>query len=278
MQTTVVVVLSALVAMANAQCGITPIPPDETRIVGGKNAVPFSWPWQGMMCMTATTGGACNLRCGSSVIDNSWILSAAHCVDGYTGQPTRFHIVVGTYNTGVTESGQVTAQVAQIYMHPNYKSPRPMSNDVALLRLSSPLTYTNHIRPVCLPTNIDDLLVANKNVFVTGWGTTSSGGSVSATLRQVIVPTVTNTQCTNQYGSSQIDTTMICAGIVGKDSCQGDSGGPMVVKRANGRWYQGGVVSWGQGCALASHAGVYARTSTQCNWIATTVGKTICVA
>jgi len=262
--------------MANAQCGITPIPPDETRIVGGHPAKPYSWPWQGMMCMTSATGGDCNLRCGASIIDNSWILSAAHCVDGYTTQASRFHIKVGTYDYTATEAGSVTAQVSHIYMHPSYKSPRPMSNDVALLRLSSPLTYNDHIRPVCLPSNIDDLLVTGKNVFVTGWGATSQGGSVSKGLRQVIVPTVSVATCTSQYGTSQIGGTMMCAGKAGFDSCQGDSGGPLVVKRADGKWYQGGVVSWGQGCALANYAGVYARTSVQCSWIAGHVGKTLC--
>jgi secreted trypsin-like serine protease len=261
--------------MANAQCGITPVPPNEQRIVGGTNAIPYSWPWQGMMCMTATTGGACNLRCGSSVIDNSWILSAAHCVDGYTTQASRFQIVVGTYDTRITEDGQLTAQVAQIYMHPQYSS-RTLTNDVALLQLSSPLVYTDHIQPVCLPSNIDDLLVAGQSVFVTGWGSTSSGGSVSPTLRQVIVPTLTPDQCQAQYGAGNIDGTMLCAGVGGKDSCQGDSGGPLVVKRRDGFWYQGGVVSWGQGCALPNYAGVYARVSVQCDWIASIVGRQMC--
>jgi len=276
METTVVVVLSALVAMANAQCGITPIPPSEQKIVGGAPATPYSWPWQGMMCMT-TTPSNCALRCGSSLIDNSWILTAAHCVDGYTTQPTRFYIQLGSFDNRQMEAGEVQVQVAQIFMHPQYNA-RTQTNDVALMRLSSPVTYTNHIRPVCLPTTVDEFLVAGKGVFVTGWGTTSSGGSTSPTLRQVIVPTITMAQCRSNYGASNIDDTMICAGQSGKDSCQGDSGGPLVVKRANGRWYQGGVVSWGQGCALANYPGVYARVSAQCAWIQQTVGKAICVA
>lgn len=49
-------------------------------------------------------------------------------------------------------------------------------------------------------------------------------------------------------------------------SLKGDSGGPLVSKQ-NGRWILGGVVSFGQGCALADFPGVYARVSEYQAWI-----------
>jgi len=282
----VVVALLALVAVAYGQgCGTTPVAPDETRIVGGHTAVPYSWPWQIEMCFTAQTngGGACNLRCGGTVISPDWILSASHCVDGYVTATQRFKIKAGIYQYASTnEAGMVTVNVDRIVMHPQYNRPKELAHDMALLHLATPLTYTNHIQPVCLPANSAAEVggnVGGTSLIVTGWGTTSEGGSVSSQLRQVVVPSLTDAACNRQYNRNELDTTtMFCAGVGGKDSCQGDSGGPIVLKRVNGRWYQPGIVSWGYGCAEAGHAGVYAKVSSMCDFITSTTGSSLCIA
>jgi len=275
---TTVILLSAVVAFAAAQipCGNTPIPPNESRIVGGQPAKPYSWPWQAEMCMSSTLGGACALRCGATIIDPNWIMCASHCVDGYQTKPHRFHLKVGTYDYHSTnESGEVVTNVTQIIMHPQYHTPNEYSHDMSLLRLSQPLAFTDHIQPVCLPLDETDLLVEGTPMYVTGWGATSEGGPVSSQLRQVVVPSLNMSHCEKEY-PKQVDDTMICAGRKGVDSCQGDSGGPLVTKHSDGRWFQAGIVSWGQGCAENGHAGVYARVSSMCDFVKTTLGKTVC--
>merc|ERR1711956_17065 len=90
----------------------------------------------------------------------------------------------------------------------------------------------------------------------------------------VRVPAITNAACNNDYGGSITDS-MICAGypgVGGKDACQGDSGGPFVCNDG-GKAVIAGVVSWGNGCALADYPGVYARTTYVLEWIKSQMGS-----
>ena len=83
------------------------------------------------------------------------------------------------------------------------------------------------------------------------------------------VPIVSNDTCNSAEAySGKISTTEICAGIKegGKDSCQGDSGGPLVIND-NVEFVQAGVVSWGEGCAVANKYGVYARVNAFNAWV-----------
>ena len=95
-----------------------------------------------------------------------------------------------------------------------------------------------------------------------------SGGSTPEGLKFVRVPAITNAACNIDYGGSITDS-MICGGypgVGGKDACQGDSGGPFVCNDG-GKAVIAGVVSWGNGCAWATHPGVYARTTYVLDWI-----------
>merc|ERR1711978_46903 len=84
---------------------------------------------------------------------------------------------------------------------------------------------------------------------------------------EVEVDIVQNSDCNDSY-NGDIATNMLCAARKGKDSCQGDSGGPLIVKGSDASGdIQVGVVSWGNGCADREYPGVYARVSSQIDWI-----------
>ena len=63
--------------------------------------------------------------------------------------------------------------------------PSVVDNDIALLRLTAPITFSDNISPVCV--NFNDDPTESQPVSVTGWGTLSSGGSSSNTLQEVQV-------------------------------------------------------------------------------------------
>ncbi|XP_041868065.1 serine protease 27-like isoform X2 [Melanotaenia boesemani] len=239
-------------------CGTAPLNTHiSTKIVGGTNAVAGAWPWQ----VSLQDSGS--HFCGGSLINNQWVLTAAHC---FTSTPAILRVYLGADSLQGTNPNAVSRSVSQIIVHPNYNSDTN-DNDVTLLKLSTAVTFTNYIRPVCLAAE-GSIFEGGQASWVTGWGAISSGVLLPSpkTLQEVEIPIVTNTQCNAAYKS--ITSNMICSGLTqgGKDSCQGDSGGPMVSLNDT-RWVQSGVVSFGKGCAEAGFPGVYARVSQYQPWI-----------
>jgi Trypsin len=57
----------------------------------------------------------------------------------------------------------------------------------------------------------------------------------------------------------------------GIDSCQGDSGGPIVFKKSSTEHTHVGVVSWGDGCAVAGFPGIYSNVGFVNPWIKSVV-------
>ncbi|XP_055006504.1 LOW QUALITY PROTEIN: serine protease 27-like [Boleophthalmus pectinirostris] len=241
----------------NQVCGITPL---NTRIVGGKDAPAGSWPWQVSLQRFGRH------ICGGSLINREWIMSAAHCFS--STNTFGWEVSLGRENLQGTNPNEFSKSVSTIILHPNYDS-FTSDNDIALLRLSSAVTFTDYIRPVCLAA-AHSVFNSGTDSWVTGWGTVREGEPLPfpQTLQEVEVPVVGNRQCNCLNGVGTITDNMICAGLFGggKDSCQGDSGGPMVSKQGS-VWVQSGVVSFGFGCARPNLPGVYSRVSNYQPWI-----------
>ncbi|XP_042210030.1 trypsin alpha-3-like isoform X2 [Homarus americanus] len=131
------------------------------------------------------------------------------------------HLSEHSLNTS-GETPLVVRNVSTIIIHGQYSS-STMINDIALLKLSTPLQVNATVMPVCLPPRRRKY--SWKNATVTGWGTTSYGGSISDVLREVNVTVLSNKACRYLSYRSAIMQEMMCAGTKGKDACQGDSGG-----------------------------------------------------
>ena len=134
-------------------------------------------------------------------------------------------VLLGEHNYDMAgETDMQRMNVKEIQNHPDYND-ATTNNDFALLKLKLKIDYCTHphIRPVCLPTDTSENF-AGVDAIVTGWGTTSSGGSLSSSLLEVTVKVLTNSQCKNDYSyaSSMITSKMLCANVDGggKDSCQ----------------------------------------------------------
>ncbi|CAK6976630.1 serine protease 27-like [Scomber scombrus] len=242
---------AVVVALLTKACGKATLNP---RIVGGQNSSPGSWPWQADLYLDGTH------HCGGSLINEHWVLTAAHCI-----AEGSLVVYLGRHSLSGSNVNEVSRAVVKVITHPHY-DPLTYDNDIALLKLNDSVSFTDYIQPVCLASEGSTFHAGTIN-WVTGWGATRNISNNGDILQEVDVPITGHNEC-NCYYHDQITKNMICAGYKegGKDSCQGDSGGPMVTKMGQ-IWIQSGVVSFGDGCAVAMKPGVYARVSEYEDWI-----------
>lgn len=251
------VLLVQLPGINTQECGVAPL---NTKIVGGENATTGTWPWQ----VSLHYNGA--HICGATVIDKEWVLTAAHCINNTDAR--NYTLYFGKETQSGNNPHEVNRTVTQIIVHAAYDSEK-ITNDIALMKLSSPLVYNNYIRPVCLATN-NSVFNNGTTCWATGWGRLSGDAPLVAhdVLQEVSIPIIGNNLCGCIYrdiNSNNITSNMICAGVQGRGICQGDSGGPVQCKQGN-QWIQAGISSFGIPCALGIPE-VFARVSFFASWI-----------
>uniref|UniRef100_A0A671L7Q4 Peptidase S1 domain-containing protein n=1 Tax=Sinocyclocheilus anshuiensis TaxID=1608454 RepID=A0A671L7Q4_9TELE len=218
-------------------CGVRPY--KHNRIVGGQNADVGEWPWQ-VSLHFKTSGHVCG--CTNVCVFNL-------CNSAEITKPSYFSVPLHIDNI---QDGSVQKRTLKnIITHPNYDS-MTYDYDISLLELSDPLNFTNTVHPICLP--------ASTHVF--------SAGSVAQILQKAEVKVINDTVC-NMVTEGQVTSRMMCSGYLtgGVDACQGDSGGPLVCRSDVGKWFQAGIVSWGEGCARRNKPGIYTRVTKLRDWI-----------
>ncbi|XP_067865468.1 complement factor B-like [Heterodontus francisci] len=263
-------------------CGVA----DENPEVSGRK----KYPWHAVMRFPGTG------TCSGSIVSNSWVLTAAHCLKGVETQKDINRIVVE-----VGESRKMI-YVKDVHLHPRYDLLRLKDEgisqfydyDVALLELKEKIDFSkSNSRSICLPCTTEttramrkahprttcndhetELLPTTRTVPAIFVKRSSSGSEQETPVTIKTTEAVRKACEANALRAEEykdipdvrkvVTERFLCTGghepTVEEVSCKGDSGAALYIAKKR-RFIQVGVVSWGviNVCGIAVQDKKYAR-------------------
>ncbi|KAL7639946.1 UNVERIFIED_CONTAM: hypothetical protein RMT77_009359 [Armadillidium vulgare] len=251
-------------AVRNCACGSNNNP--KSRIMGGIEAEENEFPWQSAMYHMH------KIICSTSLINNYYLLSAAHCFirfrlknDTSKIDVTNISVVLGLHQREAFSKYKDVRPIAQVIIPEKYDC-KNKSHDIALMKMKKPVTiYTSKISPICLPPSGPKF--ENASAIACGWGLTQHKGKMTQNLRKTNVTVLPNFQCYKKISKYFEEDFMICSDAFKERTCQGDSGGPLMIINGTDKYVQIGVVSFGFGCYAHFFPDVFTRVSHYLPWI-----------
>ena len=178
------------------------------RVIGGQRADPGEWPWQVALLVAGYGISPDTQFCGGSMILDTWVLTAAHCVfdtaaDG-SKVPTSSEGIAVLVGATVLAAGQGEAIGADaIFVHPDY-NPEEFDNDIALIRLAR-VPVVPYATVTVPDAEFGDILDQPGVIsYVTGWGLVE-GGDHPADMHETEIQMLSRAQCNDAMIEARAD-------------------------------------------------------------------------
>uniref|UniRef100_A0A182WUH7 Peptidase S1 domain-containing protein n=1 Tax=Anopheles quadriannulatus TaxID=34691 RepID=A0A182WUH7_ANOQN len=223
--------------------------------------------------------GKIEFGCGGSLILESFVLTAAHCMDNPNTLERPLVVRLGDRNLIHSKDSEYAQEIKirDIIPHPKYN--RATSHfDIAILVLQEPARTIFGVIPACLWLE-DELPIST--LYAAGWGASGFNKKPTNYLVTAVLQPVTNEECIDKLKrqvprmklANGISDHQLCAAGIEMDTCKGDSGGPLYSKLNYANRlvpFLVGVTSYGGPCGF-SQPGVYVRVSKFRDWIIETI-------
>ncbi|XP_067641419.1 serine protease persephone-like isoform X2 [Eurosta solidaginis] len=255
------------------------------HILGGSPVAPGEYPHMAAIGYASINEGGppYEIRCGGTLIDKRFVLTAAHCVNRRDVIPIIVRLGVTDFSSADQMQNSIDVPIETVHIHKDYNSLQKY-DDIAIIELKNEIEYSSLVFPACLHTDLTDP-PANAQLNVTGWGTTNlRTKEKSDVLLTARVKILNLENCNASYASQGI---LPSRGIVStqmctrdpdfkSDACWGDSGGPLnlIINESSRQMQVIGIVSAGSGCASVAPS-LYTRVAAYLDFIEDIVWKNL---
>uniref|UniRef100_A0A182MED8 Peptidase S1 domain-containing protein n=1 Tax=Anopheles culicifacies TaxID=139723 RepID=A0A182MED8_9DIPT len=210
---------------------------------------------------------------GGTLIHPKFVVAAAHTME----KPHRYVARFGEWNmkSDAEAFPSQDIEIEEVIKHPLYRESATPGYDIALAVLKENVIYSEHIRPICLP-SVQDVFYGQQCI-VSGWGVDIRTGQPPIVMKRMEVNVETRKRCLGLYRDLGVPINMqrgeMCVDAVeDQNACIKDAGSPLACQKADGSYVLAGISSWVLNChhPPTTPAGILNITKFAC-WINDTI-------